>query len=70
MTSLSYFFTLMHPPIPIVFYVTALFFVIVVANMASFLRDMVDAHNADYDFVNIAEHMELGIEVETELNIH
>ncbi len=70
MTSLSYFFTLMHPPIPIVFCVTALFFVIVVANMASFLRDMVDVHRADYDFVDIAEDMELGIEVETELNIH
>lgn len=68
MPLLSYFFILMHPLIPIVFYVTALSFV-TAANMPLFLRDIAGVHSADHDFVDIAEHMGLGIEVETELNI-
>ncbi len=65
----SCFFILMHLLTILAFYVPELFFVIA-ANMPSFLRDIVDVHSAHHDFVHIVEDMELGIEVEAELDIH
>lgn len=69
MPLISYFFILVHLLTILAFYVPALFFVIA-ANMPSFLRDIVDVHSAHHDFVDIVEDMELGIEVDAELDIH